>query len=91
MSRCEQRYAGLAGEGVSSQGVSVLNLKIFLQIGFLELGDGLGRWGSPASKALCLPKEVCSAAVLKELGEFQSSCVGGEEGFVVELLGIKKG
>lgn len=57
----------------------------------MELGDGLGRWGSPASKALCLPKEACSAAVLEELGEFQSSCVGGEEGFVVELLGIKKG
>lgn len=27
---------------------------------------------------------------LEELGEFECSCVGGEEGFVVELLGIKK-
>lgn len=62
----------------------------FLQIGFVELGGGLGREGS-AGKARCLPKEACAAAALEQLREFQSSCVGGEEGFVVELLGIKKG
>lgn len=78
------------GEGVSSHGVSLFLIWRFLHIGFLELGDGLGREGS-AGKAPCLPKEACSAAVLGELWEFQSSCVGGEEGFVVELLGIKKG
>lgn len=72
--------------------MSVLNqFEDFYRLAFLELKDGWRRWGSPASKALCLPKEVCSAAALEELGECQCSCVGGEEGFVVELLGIKKG
>lgn len=88
---CGQWYTELEGKG-QAQGLPVLNqFEDFYRLALLELKDARRRWGSPVGKALCLPKEVCSAAALEELGEFQCSCVGGEEGFVVELLGIKKG